>query len=353
MEQIELALLYENAQDFVELINSSPSYFLDDENLDSLHTLMFMWDSGKCATAVLDGQTIITKLPLAISWLSQIDNGPMLFAAASNASKIAALLLQRGFSADVRGDIYGRRLKNMLPLPSHFGPLAVRGPLKTVRLFALNTRELKREFYNYLKEGKLIEVAVLLLVAKSQILSPSTSTLNKEFREFRSISEMHDFVLNAKCLRRNNDKLVEVEEILLLLRIIDKIGNKLETLLQHEFTPVYMGDCSMLLAESLIEEAGFKTKNVYNNHPFPRSEVVSYFSKRATDDCQKMIQTSVFGFLCRFTICTLELSLIPEEVAGKCDVHWFSFLSAQPDLSVFVVEDEAWFSGVLLQLTVC
>ncbi|XP_074309617.1 uncharacterized protein LOC141644077 isoform X1 [Silene latifolia] len=354
-EQIELALLYERRRDFVELINNSPSHLLD-ENLYWIHALMFMWDSGKCVAAVLDGQTKLTQIPLAMSWFSLFDNDPLLQAAADNATKITALLLQRGFSADVRGDLDGRLENKLLPLHAILNrlrtlvllflpkeklsatvlvvklcQLEIRRSLETIRLLALNTREVKREFYNYIKEGKMIEVGALLLVAKSQILSPSTSAVNKEFREFESISEMYDFVLNAKCLKINNNKLFEMEETLVLLRIIDKIGNKLATLLRHEFVPIHMGDCSALLVESLLEDAGFDPKNVDYNHPFPRSEVVSYFSKRAIDDCENTIRTSEmlpswlkeavwrglgdkFSITCRLTYPVLAASPMPQNM---------------------------------------
>ncbi|XP_074309909.1 uncharacterized protein LOC141644311 [Silene latifolia] len=262
--------------------------------LDWICRLIFQWNSGKCATAVLDGQTKITEIPRATSWLSKIDNGPLHYAAGTMAFKITALLLQRGFSADVRADcdhLASGKLKNVLPLHAVMSLLRfdllrsvdpgevcfdllrsvdpeeelpavkivvqlcephMRWSLETLRLIAQNTTEVKREFFNYLKEGKTIEVGALLLVAKSQILSPSTA---KEEGEFRSIFEIHDFVATKK-----NNKLVEMEDMLVLLEIFDKIGDKLAILLRLDFTPTCERDCSALLAGSLIEDAGFDVK---------------------------------------------------------------------------------------------
>ncbi|XP_074309919.1 uncharacterized protein LOC141644324 isoform X2 [Silene latifolia] len=317
LEQIELAVLHENTPAFVELINNSPSHFLDEELFDSIWPSLFLWDSGKCLAAILDGQTQLTKLPhLAPSVRSKLDNCPLHYAAASAAYKITTLLLQRGFSADVRCDPHDfttqasvRKLKNVLPLHLvmarlrdltmfvlrgklsavmlvlTLSSLSSRYSLETLRLMAQNTTEVKREFFNYLKEGKMIEVGALLLVAKSQILSPSTTA--KREGEFRSMSEMHDFVLNTK-----NNKLVQMKEMLVLLEIFDKIGDELAALLRLDISKIRRGDCSMLLAESLIEDAGFDVKHIEPDHPCTRGELLPYFLKRAIDECGKTVRTS-------------------------------------------------------------
>ncbi|XP_074309902.1 uncharacterized protein LOC141644307 [Silene latifolia] len=284
IEQIEGTLRRDDVPGFVELINNLPSQLLE-QKLDWIHSLIFLWNSGKCAAAVLDGQTKITEIHRATAWLSKIDNGPMHYAAGTTAFKITALLLQRGFSADTRADcdhLASGKLKNVLPLHAVMSRLRfdllrsvnpkeelsaitiviqlceqhMRWSLETLRLIAQNTTEVKREFFNYLKEGKTIEVGALLLVAKSQIFSPSITA--KGEGEFRSMSEMLDFVLNTK-----NNKLVEMKETLVLLEIFNKIGDKLATLLRLDFTPTCQRDCSALLAGSLIEDAGFDVKAKY------------------------------------------------------------------------------------------
>ncbi|XP_074299657.1 uncharacterized protein LOC141630796 isoform X2 [Silene latifolia] len=312
LEQIELALLYENAPAFVELINNLPSHLLHEE-LNLILMKIVLWDSGKCAAAVLDGQTKITEIPLATSLLSQLHP-----AAASNAPKITALLLQRGISADVRCDYDSPasvgKLKNVLPLHVVMARLRsqvlcdnteqesparmlvrlcqphYRRTLETVRLIALNTTEVKREFFNYLKEGKLIEVGALLLVAKSQVLlSPSTTAKGEgeEEGEFRSISEICDSAFVTE-LTINNEM-----RTLTLLEIFDKIGDKLAALVRLDFTQTCLAKCSTLLAASLIQNAGpFLVEGLFYHYSYTRSEAESYFLKGAIYACENAIRTS-------------------------------------------------------------
>ncbi|XP_074309905.1 uncharacterized protein LOC141644309 [Silene latifolia] len=235
--------------------------------------------------------------------MSKVDNHLLHYAVRNTASKITALLLQRGFSADVRRDYDDgdEGLKNALPLHVVLSQLRFnrrkelsavelvlnlcnihyyRRRLETLRLIAQNTTEVKREFFNYLKEGKTIEVGALLLVAKSQILSPSTTA--KREGEFRSISEMHDFLLN------NNKSVGMDETTLVLLEIFNKIGDNLATLLRLDISETCLANCSSQLAASLIKDAGYDVKPTYfyHNHSY------TSFCRRAIDECEKTIRTT-------------------------------------------------------------
>ncbi|KAH9627221.1 hypothetical protein KSS87_020767 [Heliosperma pusillum] len=294
--------MLEDVPGFVESINNLPSHRLNRELVWIRDSLIFH-DSAQCSAAVLDGKTKITEIPRVTSWLSKVDNRPLHYAVRHTASKITALLLQRGFSTDVRRD-YGdgdEELKNALPLHVVLSQLCFnrrkelsavelvlklchiqyyRRRLETLRLIAQNTTEIKREFFNYLNEGKMIEVGALLLVAKSQILSLSTATVEGEFR---SISEMHNFVTTKK-----NSKL---EETLVLLEIFDKIGDNLATLLRLDISETCLANCSVQLAASLINDAGYDVKATYfyHNDSYIRREVVC---SRAIDECEKTIRTT-------------------------------------------------------------
>ncbi|XP_074300903.1 uncharacterized protein LOC141632239 [Silene latifolia] len=320
LERIQLALLDDDAPAFVEMMNNIPSDVdrLEEETgLDKIWPNMSKWDSAKCALAVVDGQL---EKYLTHSWFADLgdnDDAPLHHFVANDAFKTTALLLQIGFSADVRRNfcyydlLKSLRERDVLPIhviltslrdkimfrtkeePSaidlvfHLCVLEYRGSLETLRVVAPKTREVKREFFNYLNQGKMIEVGALLLVAKSCILSSSTSTTATGEGEFRSISEIRDFVLNTK---KNKS------ETLVLLDILEKSGDKLAKLLRLDFTQTpFESYCSMRLVASLTEDAGYDGTKQFNDLTFTRrnrTESEKRVYKRLMDKCDMTMRTS-------------------------------------------------------------
>uniref|UniRef100_A0A5B6YSH7 Uncharacterized protein n=1 Tax=Davidia involucrata TaxID=16924 RepID=A0A5B6YSH7_DAVIN len=152
------------------------------------------YNAVDCATALLEGETgFIVDLNVPL-----IQGEYPLHVAADNASyDMTDLFLRHGARTDVRtidglfkgGMIplnvmlqklsYHRYLVDWTPKQSIFKLIVIlclpqmRMPLELIKLLAWNTKEVNEVFYHYAMEGKLIEMAALLMVAREKVMASS------------------------------------------------------------------------------------------------------------------------------------------------------------------------------------
>ncbi|XP_027066491.2 uncharacterized protein [Coffea arabica] len=141
-----------------------------------------------------------------------------------------------------------------------------RSALEVVRLLAQKTKEVEFEFFKYVKEQKLVELAGLLLVAHEKVmpgLEEHMKIRNFVLKEaaFLNLQEITSLYSSGdeKSLQEVKKKKVEMEAILLLLEVFDRIGDKLSAYLQimrkrvrEEYHAKEIG--------WILEKAGFSVK---------------------------------------------------------------------------------------------
>ena len=108
-----------------------------------------------------------------------------------------------------------------------------------MRLLAQNTKEVGFEFLKYVKEQKLVELVGLLLVAREKVMPRLEGRIkihNFVLKEavFLNLQEIRSLYGSGdeKSLREVKKKKVEMDSILLLLKVFDRIGDKLSAYLQ-------------------------------------------------------------------------------------------------------------------------
>ncbi|KAJ7975598.1 hypothetical protein O6P43_005495 [Quillaja saponaria] len=211
-------IIYEDDEDCFNSIMNSLSYkpeVLPDEILSAIikHSC-----SLKILCSVLDEETGIR---VDVNGICSYTNKPFLYDLGD--SEKVYLLLLHGASTNLR-------YKGMLPLNSalhnlsenfntvltdlspeqsvfymiiklcmeYFESWPRSNRLHTVDLLALTTEGIEHEIYQYAKEGKVIELAALLLVAREKVMSPSLleNDYNARFREIAWIIQEAGFSIN-------------------------------------------------------------------------------------------------------------------------------------------------------------
>ncbi|CAI9111784.1 OLC1v1012101C1 [Oldenlandia corymbosa var. corymbosa] len=259
-EELYDALVYDRKDVFVCLLND-----LTREEFDILNPLDWILcnDSVHCLEAVLNGET---------AGLFEIDvnSGPILHSAARyGATKITEFCLppnevQVNLGIDVDDD----GLKGLLPLnlalrrlwfeiegwrdrqskessewisePSPEEPerRLCKKDAEAVRLLASKTVEIEQELLKYLKEGKLLELTALLMFARDRV-TPCLEGGSKT-RDFvlQEIAALKIFIFRSTCdfdkgklVFEAQKKKMEMEAVLLLLEIFDRVGDKIEAYL--------------------------------------------------------------------------------------------------------------------------
>jgi ABC-type lipopolysaccharide export system ATPase subunit len=112
--------------------------------------------------------------------------------------------------------------------------------LNTTRLLSEHTNNLVEEVWNYIKDGKLLQTAVLLLAAQAHIrvidgfstiitrIAEESTTIKFEISQ----DEKEKLDLEAKCQH--------LLSALLLVQIIDKAGNALDSCIQRRKEVAYL-----------------------------------------------------------------------------------------------------------------
>ncbi|KAJ7952620.1 Ankyrin repeat family protein [Quillaja saponaria] len=212
-------------------------------------------------TAVYNGKTGLK--PTDVNAVDPTTHVPLLHtAAASYAFDLIDSLLNRGARTDVRCNCKISFMYGMLPLNVALHCIwcvafvidiqTLQGnKLQVSRLLVWNTEGTEYEIYRYAKEGKVMEIAALLLAAPEKVLSPSifekitnfscphgSMTLRQYITsEIASLTALRmRFVLEARSyapLQACNDKLAAMKSMLLLLEVFERTGDKITRYIQQ------------------------------------------------------------------------------------------------------------------------
>uniref|UniRef100_A0A5B7AYL2 Uncharacterized protein n=1 Tax=Davidia involucrata TaxID=16924 RepID=A0A5B7AYL2_DAVIN len=142
--------------------------------------------------------------------------------------------------------------------------------METCRLLALNTKDIKEVICSYVKEGKFIELAILMMVARKKVMDPITLQSKdgltlKECMTFRQwvkselaalIDEEYFFMgmkEEKQLIRTRKEKKVAMISTLLLVEIFERVGDTFEAYLQSKQNVPkehVAGEIAWLLAEA-------------------------------------------------------------------------------------------------------
>ncbi|KAH9603589.1 hypothetical protein KSS87_015965, partial [Heliosperma pusillum] len=233
------AMWLDDRNEFVKLVNGVESFgSLDCKNNlpETVRDLMLLHDSANCAAAVLAGET---DAYLKFKDLTDLGWSFLHHAAKHGDPKITALFLDNGFLADDRRDCDELNLKAALPLHVALESIRdhillknrksaidlvvllcddeYRNILETIRLLALKTTNVFNEFLLYLKQGKMVELCALLMVAHKELLP---------------LLYMENTLVSTSITQ--DDDPLQRKETLLLLNIFEKIGDDLSAYIRLE-----------------------------------------------------------------------------------------------------------------------
>lgn len=109
-------------------------------------------------------------------------------------------------------------------------------PLQVIELLAWNTKQLDDVFYYYAMEGKLIEMAALLMVAREKVLAAKMDIYQHIQEEILSITGDENELMKcnnggrwASVIR---DKRLGMMSALKLLEVFEKAGDRVEAYVQ-------------------------------------------------------------------------------------------------------------------------
>ncbi|XP_074319719.1 uncharacterized protein LOC141656649 isoform X2 [Silene latifolia] len=307
-DQIDRAMRLDHRDTFVRLVNHVE--FLGNLDLKNnlpktVRRLMFRHDSANCAAAVLAGET-----DAFLSFRDLTDVGwPFLHNAAKlGAPKLTALFLENGFLADDRRDCDELKIESALPLNVALESIRdhiihqnlknnksaidlvvslcaseIRNMLETIRLLVLKMKDVKFELSLYLKEGKMIELCALLMVAHKELLPLVHKELltlaHKELlpsltHKAGVAGTIRHFSTSAHTVYGNlyeHRDLHVIKETLLLLDIFGKIGDHLSAYIRLEqdtgIRDVY-SHISWLLVRAGISDALYSKGTItFSRHP--------------------------------------------------------------------------------------
>ncbi|XP_074319712.1 uncharacterized protein LOC141656648 [Silene latifolia] len=307
-DQIDCAMRLDDRDTFVILVNQVEFF----GNLDcknnlpkTVRRLMFRHDSANCVAAVLAGET-----DAFLSFRDLTDVGwPFLHNAAKlGAPKLTALFLENGFLADDRRDCDELKIEAALPLNVALESIRdhiihqnlkdnksaidlvvslcaseIRNILETIRLLVLKMKDVKFELSLYLKEGKMIELCALLMVAHKELLplihKEVLTLAHKELlpsltHKAGVAGTIRHFSTSAHTVHGNlyeHRDLHVVKETLLLLDIFGKIGDYLSAYIRLEPDTGFRGEyshISWLLVRAGISDALYSRVTItFSRHP--------------------------------------------------------------------------------------
>ncbi|XVF28264.1 hypothetical protein REPUB_Repub15cG0014800 [Reevesia pubescens] len=282
----------DNAEKFIELIKSK--IYDDADVLDSVGVPEILYNicgchAVNCATALFQE---LTCLEVDVNTNLANMDVPALNVAHSN-PKLVELFLRHGARTDIRSP------KGRLPLNSSLYDFSnydyfsgwsakqsiymmiivlcfpkLRKELEGNILIFKATKEVEKEIYHYAEEGKLIEIAVLLMVAQKEVMSPSLfeslcgSTLDgsKSLRDF-ILSKIISLQVSETISVYNEDlknKLETMMSMLQLLEVFERLGDKIDSYCsQHQQTKASNEEAAVQLAclfndEGLAEYKDFE-----------------------------------------------------------------------------------------------
>ncbi|KAJ7970192.1 hypothetical protein O6P43_008414 [Quillaja saponaria] len=162
-----------------------------------------------------------------------------------------------------------------------WNPYKMRRGIEIVRLLFWNTDETEYEIYQYAKEGKVAELAVLLLVAGKKIMSPFIFEKIRNFSAPHGSKTLRQYITSEIAsltglrtrlvhetgshafLQTCNDKLATMTSMLMLLEVFERVGDKIMAYYIHHSADDVCADMKGIKVPTdlacLIQEAGFIT----------------------------------------------------------------------------------------------
>ncbi|KAK8644263.1 hypothetical protein V6N13_123574 [Hibiscus sabdariffa] len=254
----------------------------------------------KCATALLQGETGLKPDINAVDPRSGC-TPPHHF---SDEPELLDLFIRHGARTDIRcegllpldcairniSDIYGidrglpTRHSIYLTIVLMCGLHELERFLECVGLLFRASQEVEKEIYCYVKDGKLLEIAALLTVAREEVTSPSlfkglcdpglngsmslrqlvlseiVSLMASQVKSVSTIEEVHDEL---------NHKLETMMSMLRTIEVFERVGDKIELYRRYltkcfeEFWAAQMA--CMLISEGLAEYKDFQLRS---HHPY-------------------------------------------------------------------------------------
>ncbi|XVF28263.1 hypothetical protein REPUB_Repub15cG0014700 [Reevesia pubescens] len=297
----------DNAEKFIELIKSKiydGADVLDSVGVPEILYYICLCHAVNCATALFQE---LTCLEVDVNANLADMDVPALFLGHTN-PKLVELFLRHGARTDIRCS------EGMLPLNSALCDFSeyryfsgwsakqsiymmiivlcfpkLRNALEGTRLIFRATKKVEKEIYHYAEEGKLIEIAVLLMVARKEVMSPSLfesfcdSALDgsKSLRDFVS-SKIITLRASKARLVYNEDlknKLETMMSMLQLLEVFERLGDKIDSYCsQHQQTKVSNEEAAIQLA-CLFNDAGLAEYKDFELTDLDRSCLMSTFHK--------------------------------------------------------------------------
>ncbi|VFQ84246.1 unnamed protein product [Cuscuta campestris] len=278
LSDCELAIMADDKERFLDAINGENGSLPPTVSLRTINLDLFMNDASKCAEAVLEGKA----KPLTSSQAFCFDGFYELHNAARYRSlKITRLFVEHDKNRAMSNARCDARLgfceAKVLPLhialaiPANGLVFAdwddrnggsdafklicrlcapsMRHRLEIARLIALKTNKIEKEALNYAMEGKVVEFAILLMVASEKVLrTPLSPEIKNDTRGtlsgeiFFLFSDLAATLAqiqqkgscNTSELQKCMEKKVKLKQILVLLQIFETIGDKLAKYLQFE-----------------------------------------------------------------------------------------------------------------------
>ncbi|XP_058217753.1 uncharacterized protein LOC131328834 isoform X2 [Rhododendron vialii] len=303
-EKIEKILVADDEERLITLLTSPPllidgtPQYCRDHLLESL----CMNDAVKCATALLEGKLGGIRLDL--------DGDHLLHRAARFCSSdLVQLFLHHKARSDTRYSDYryddGKDLRNGLrPLDIAFNfarsqypslesyPFGGQSSFEmilylcqlgagnigdTIKFLACSSKDVAKEAYHCARKGKLIELALLLIVAREKILVPinldvkggvgsSGRTTILHWLQFQILILTHEEKLMGDCkngkLTKIRRKKMVMRSAALLLEVFERAGHAIEEIIQYlSRSPCARSEEVGKHAVFWLKEAGFKFKN--------------------------------------------------------------------------------------------
>ncbi|OMO85367.1 hypothetical protein CCACVL1_10235 [Corchorus capsularis] len=116
----------------------------------------------------------------------------------------------------------------------------LRSHLEAVRLLYRSTKEVEKEIYGFVKEAKLVDMAISLMAVRQEVSSPtlfkglcdsdlggSISLRQSVLFEIASIRNLE--MTSSPSVESNEHKLVTLNTMLLLLDVFEKVGDEIES----------------------------------------------------------------------------------------------------------------------------
>ncbi|KAI8552597.1 hypothetical protein RHMOL_Rhmol06G0279100 [Rhododendron molle] len=291
-EMIEKILVADDVERLITLL-TSPALLIDGTPQycrDHLLESLCMNDAVKCATALLEGKLGGITLDL--------DGDHLLHRAARFCSSdLVQLFLLHKARSDLRNGLRLRPLDKAFDFARSQYPSLESYPFggqstfemilylcqlgagnigDTIKFLACSSKDVAKEAYHYARKGKLIELVLLLIVAREKILVPinlnikggvgsSGRTTILHWLQIQTLMLTHEEKLMGDCkngkLTKIRGKKMVMRSAALLLEVFERAGHAIEEIIQYlSRSPYARSEEVGKHAVFWFKEAGFKFK---------------------------------------------------------------------------------------------